>query len=65
MASPLRKRVEFISPKWLAAKWSHQPSFMNNENLKIISSKNDVNYMWSKYLKVIIILYLMKVFWRC
>lgn len=55
MASPLRKRVEFISPKWLAAKWSHQPSFMNNENLKIISSKNDVNYMWSKYLKPILV----------
>ena len=43
-----------ISPKWLAAKHNHTPNTLSDPRVLELAKRNDVNYMWSKYLKVIL-----------
>jgi len=59
MALKLKQVERVISCKWLNAKWTHQPAELSVGKLEQIAKRNDINFMWSKYLKV-----RKKVFWR-
>lgn len=49
------KTVAFDREQWLNAKWTHQHVELTSSRVGEIAKRNDVNFMWSKYLKPILI----------
>lgn len=47
--------TNFDRQQWLSAKHNHTPNTLSDPRVLELAKRNDVNYMWSKYLKPILV----------